>query len=554
MLFIVFISTLILFLIAYYFYGEKVLSRLFSINDNNPAPSHTQRDNIDFIPTNPIILFGHHFSSIAGAGPIVGPIIVGIAFGWLPALLWIIIGAIFIGGTHDMGAIIASIRHQGRSISEIANRYISPLSYRLFLLFVWLALVYILIVFTDLTSNSFVEDGATATASFLYIFLAVLFGISIYRLRLKILLGTFIFVPLVFWGIYLGIHYPLTNVPEFMGSQGRFYDLILLIYIFIASTLPVWLLLQPRDYLSSYLLYSSVLAGVIGIIFGGYEISYPLFTSYRSDYLGPLFPLVFVTIACGAVSGFHALVGSGTTSKQIDKESDAIKIGYGAMLIEGLVAVIALSTVMILLPSKELSTKAPLIVYAEGIAKFLSIFGFSSSAGKTFGLLALSSFILTTLDTATRLGRYIFQEFTNLTKPSNRWIATLSTLILPIIGLFSTMKDPITQNVLPAWKVIWPLFGTTNQLLAGLVLLVLTVYLLKNHRTIWYTLIPAVLMIIMSLWSLFELILKYKFSMVGIIAIFIAILCIVICIDSIITIRTYFHNEVDESQKIKSNM
>ncbi|MGC8926686.1 MAG: carbon starvation CstA family protein [Myxococcota bacterium] len=539
MLLIIFIGVLALFYISYRFYAKKILRNLFSIDDNNPTPSHTINDNIDYVPTKVVILFGHHFSSIAGAGPIVGPIIVGIAFGWLPALLWIILGSIFIGGTHDMGSIVSSIRHQGRSISEIANRYISPLSYKLLLVFIWLALVYILIVFTDLTSSSFVEDGATATASFLYILLAILFGISIYKFKLKILYGSLVFVPFVFISIYLGIKFPINGVPEFMGSQGRFFNIILLIYVFFASTLPVWLLLQPRDYLSSYLLYSSVVAGLIGIIFGRFEISYPIFTSYQSDYLGPLFPLVFVTIACGAVSGFHSLVGSGTTSKQIDKESDAITIGYGGMLVEGIVAVIALSTVMILSPSKELSTKAPLTVYAEGIARFLGIIGISPNFGKTFGLLALSSFILTTLDTATRLGRYIFQEFFNITQSGYRWIATIATLILPAIGLFSTLKDPINGRILPAWKVIWPLFGTTNQLLAGLVLIVITVYLLKNNKSIYYTLIPGLFMILMSIWSLTELILKYRLSMVGVIAIAILLLSIIIFIDSLKIIKDY---------------
>ncbi len=539
MLLAIFLFILLIFYIAYTYYGKRVLSGLFGINDDNRTPAHTMNDNVDFVPTNPLILFGHHFSSIAGAGPIVGPVIVGVAFGWLPALLWIILGSIFIGGAHDMGAIIASIRHQGRSISEIANKYISKLSYKLFLLFIWLALVYILIVFADLTSGSFVEDGATATASFFYILVAVVFGVSIYKFRLKTLYGTMIFVPLIFLGIFIGIEFPLKNVPEFLGSQARFFNVILLVYVFLASTLPVWILLQPRDYLSSYLLYSSVAAGIIGIILGNFEVSYPIFTSYRSDYLGPLFPLVFVTIACGAVSGFHALVGSGTTSKQIDRESDALKIGYGGMLVEGIVAVIALSTVMILLPSKELSQKAPLTIYAEGIAKFLAVTGLPQNIGRTFGLLALSSFILTTLDTATRLGRYIFQEFTGYNKPSQRWVATIITLILPAIGLFSKMEDPISHKILPAWKVIWPLFGTTNQLLAGLVLLVLTVYLLKNGRTIWYTFIPCVFMVLMSLWSLTELILKYRFSVVGTIAITILVLCLLICIDSAITLVKY---------------
>lgn len=539
MLLAIFISVLVLFFVAYRVYGAHILSKLFNVDDKNPTPSHVQGDGIDYVPTKNIILFGHHFSSIAGAGPIVGPVIVGVAFGWLPALVWIVAGSVLIGGPHDMGSIIASIRHKGRSISEIANQYISPLSYKLFLLFVWLALVYILIVFTDLTSASFVEDGATATSSFFYIFLAVLFGLAIYKLNMKILYGSLIFVPLVFVGIYLGIEFPLKHAPEIFGSANRFFNVVLMIYVFFASTLPVWLLLQPRDYLSSYLLYFSVLAGVAGIAFGGFGISYPAFTSYQSDYLGPLFPLVFVTIACGAVSGFHALVGSGTTSKQINRESDAVKIGYGGMLVEGIVAVIALMTVMILSPSKELASKAPLTVYAEGIAEFLAVFHLPPAYGKTFGLMALSAFILTTLDTATRLGRYVFQEFFNITDAKYRWPAAAATLLLPVVGLFSTLKDPLSGRVLPAWKVIWPLFGTTNQLLAGLVLLVISVYLLKNRKNINYTLIPCVFMVVMSLWSLVELILKYQFSMIGLIAIAILILTVTIVIDSVFTVKKY---------------
>jgi carbon starvation protein len=411
------------------------------------------------------------------------------------------------------------MRHQGRSISEIAHQYISPLSYKLFLLFVWLALVYILIVFADLTSASFVEDGATATASFLYIFFAVLFGLAVYKFHLNIFYGSLIFVPLVFIGIYLGVEFPFKDAPEIFGSPNKFFNVVLMIYVFFASTLPVWLLLQPRDYLSSYLLYFSVLAGVAGIALGGFGISYPAFTAYQSDYLGPLFPLVFVTIACGAVSGFHALVGSGTTSKQINRESDAVKIGYGGMLIEGIVAVIALMTVMILSPSKELASKAPLTVYAEGISKFLAVFHLPLEYGKTFGLMALSAFILTTLDTATRLGRYVFQEFFNKMDAKHRWAAAAATLVFPVIGLFSTLRDPLSGKVLPAWKVIWPLFGTTNQLLAGLVLLVISVYLLKNRKNMNYTLIPCIFMVAMSLWSLIELILKYQCSMIGLIAV-----------------------------------
>jgi carbon starvation protein len=355
-------------------------------------------------------------------------------------------------------------------------------------------------------------------------------------MKAGLLPASLVFVPLVFVGIWVGVKLPVHNVPALFGSPENTWNIVLIAYVFLASTLPVWVLLQPRDYLSSFLLYSSVGVGVIGLLSGKFGVHYPAFTGFHSDYLGPLLPVVFITIACGAVSGFHALVASGTTSKQLGRQSDAVVVGYGGMLVEGVVAVIALGTVMILAPGGAEARLQPMAVYAEGLARFAGLLGIPPAVGHTFGLLALSSFILTTLDTATRLGRYIFQEFTGLTHPRHRWTATLATLVLPTVFLFISLKGP-NGRPMPAWKAIWPLFGTTNQLLAALVLLVLTVWLIRMGRNFWWTLLPMAFMLVMTTWSLVQLILIYRLSLIGGIAILLFILTALILVETAHSLR-----------------
>jgi carbon starvation protein len=521
---------LVSFILAYFLHG-RFLEKRYSVDDSRPTPSHTDYDGVDRVPAPKAVLFGHHFSSIAGPGPIVGPIIAAIAFGWLPALLWVILGAILIGGMHDFSALIASVRHKARSIAEIAKEYMSPLAYKLFLAFIWLGLIYVLTVFTDLTSSTFVQDGGVATSSLLFMGLAVGFGTFVYRLKVRVLWSSLIFVPLVFFAAWLGQVIPISAsiVPKFIGANpGKTWDLLLIGYCFLASTTPVWILLQPRDYLSSYLLYASVIGAFFGILFGGYILEYPALTTWIAPRVGPLFPFLFITIACGACSGSHALVASGTSSKQLNKESDARTISYGGMLAEGLVAVIAISTVAMLVKGDPLTAKEPLIVYGAGMGKFLSVFGIPSKMGFSFGLLALSTFILTTLDTATRVGRYVFEEFFNLKGKKVRYLSTLATIILPAIFVLITLKDA-QGNPTPAWKLIWPIFGTTNQLLAGLTLLVVAVWLKKIGKKMVFVLIPMVFMNIMTLWALVILLGQYKFSAVGFIAfalLFLALLLI----------------------------
>lgn len=538
MLWLILSISILSFVLAYLIYG-RFLSNRYELDNSRPTPSHTDYDGIDRVPAHKAVLIGHHFSSIAGAAPIVGPIIAGIAFGWLPVLLWVILGSIFIGGVHDFSALVASIRHKGRSIAEIARQYMSPVAYKLFLVFIWLALVYVLTVFADLTATTFIQDGGVATSSIFFIALAILFGLSINRFKIPLLRASLVFVPLVFIAVWAGQKVPISAniVPGIIaGDPKKTWCIVLIFYCFLASTTPVWILLQPRDYLSSYLLYASVLGGFLGILFGGFSINYPAFTGWSVPNTGTLFPILFISVACGACSGFHSIVASGTTSKQLDKETDARVIGYGAMLLEGLVAVVALSTVAMIAKGDALTGKPPLVIYGTGVSNFLFALGIPKKLGFSFGLMALSAFVLTTLDTATRLGRYIFEEFFNFKGAPSRYISTLATLALPAIFVLITIKDP-TGKPIPAWKAIWPVFGASNQLLAGLVLLVIAVWLKKTGKKIGFILGPMIFMLVMTLWGLVTLLVRSKLSPVGVIAAVLLLLALVLIVEAYKTVR-----------------
>jgi carbon starvation protein len=517
----IFLISCLLLLAAYRFYG-RYLDRQLAIDPSAPTPANSERDGVDYVAANNAVLFGHHFSSIAGAGPIVGPIIAGLAFGWVPALLWIILGAILVGGVHDYTALMASIRHRGHTIGQVCRQYLSPFTYYLFLLFIWLALIYVIIVFLDLTATTFAPSipasatpdtaaaltargGNVATSSVLYIVIALLFGLSVYKLKLPFRVASLIFVPLVFAALWLGSRYPLTPdlVPAFLGSTKNFWSLALLVYCFAASVTPVWILLQPRDYLSSFLLIACLAGGALGIIVGGLNGGIPLqYAAFRGFYnedfhLGPLYPALFITIACGAVSGFHSIVASGTTSKQLNNEASAKPVAYGGMLVEAGLAVVSLAAVMVL---AKPSGQSPVAVFAGGMGRFFSMFGFPESAATTFGLLAVSTFLLTTLDTCTRLARFIFQEMFRVNGPVARIAGTAVSLLLPAFLVFQQIE--INGQAVPAWKAIWPAFGASNQLLAALALLVVYAWLRSEGRKTRYVLLPMVFMCVTTLTAL----------------------------------------------------
>ncbi len=525
--FILFIA-LVLFLIGYIFYG-RFLEKQYEVKEDEKVPSKTNFDGIDFIPTNKFILLGHHFSSIAGAGPIVGPIIAGMAYGWLPGILWIVLGTLFIGGLHDFSALIASVRNKGKSIGEVAKLYMGEKVYKIFLLFIWFSLIYVITVFTDLAATTFAEEPPVAQVNVGYIFIALIFGFTLYRLKINLPLATLFSLFLIGIILFFSLEKSLINLSK------EVWIWILLIYCFFASILPVWVLLQPRDYLSSFLLYSILIVGIFGIFFGNYQISYPAFLSFNPQ-IGPLFPFVFITVACGAVSGFHSLVSSGTTSKQLDNIKNARFVAYGGMILEGILAIIALSTVMIL--SKDLikSAKIPLEIFSLGISQFVSLIGLNPKIGLIYGYLAISAFILTTLDTATRISRYVLQEFLNISGSSLklRTIMTFLCLILPILLLHIKFYAPEGTQI-PAWKIIWPIFGATNQLLAALVLLTIYVWI-RNFKPGKYLfiLIPTIFMIITTLSALIYIIFgKFKLNIITLIGFILIILALYMIIESL---------------------
>ena len=510
-----------LFYVAYITYGKFLVKKIYALDDNNVTPAVEMNDGLDYVPTDKKFLMGQHFSAIAAAGPITGPIIAGLAFGWLPTLIWIIVGSIFIGGVHDMGAMVASVRNKARSITETVRLNVSRRAWILFNLFIWFTLVMIIVAFTDVTTSSFVNTvdigngelvggGAIATSSLLYLALPVVMGFLLKYTKLNLTWATIIFLPLVGVAIWVGQYIPL-NMPSVLGlAPQKVWNFIVLIYCFVAAVVPVWALLQPRGHLGGYFLYASLIVAFIGVIFGGFTVKYPAFNpkGLEASAVWPaMIPMLFITVACGACSGFHSLVGSGTTSKQIKKEGDTKLVGYGMMLVEGIVAVIALATVMMITKDDPLVSKSPNFVYASGLGSFMQLIGVSPAFGISFGLMAFTTFVYDTLDICTRLGRYIIQELTGFKSWAGKIFATLLTGGVPLLLMLITLKDA-AGNPVPAWSMFWKTFGASNQLLAGLALIGITVWLLNTakYKKAWiFTFVPAVFMFIMSTWALIKM-------------------------------------------------
>ncbi|MDX2115370.1 MAG: carbon starvation CstA family protein [Planctomycetota bacterium] len=533
-------------LVAGYFLYGSFIARQYRIDDTRATPAALQNDGVDFIPTNPFYLLSQHFSAIAAAGPIAGPILACMSFGWLPCLLWIVVGVVFIGAVHDFSALVASVRHGAHSIAEIARRNLGRRAALALVAFIWIALVYVIIAFTQITAGTFVgvseeiagidapfnKGGAVAMASTLYLLLALVLGVVQRVLRPPLWLVTAIFVPASLVCVWAG-----TRLDDVLVFGARTWFVVILAYCFVSSMLPMWLLQQPRGYLGGFILYLAIAVGLFGVLLGGFDVKQPMLTERALETLNPLsalalldreqaggsmtgyiLPFLFVTIACGACSGFHGLICGGTTSKQIARESHCHPVGYGAMLLEGLVAVIALSTVMVLTPA-EAKGLTPARVYGDGLAAYLTL-----ALGKeafvfcaTFGAMAFSTFVFDTLDVSTRLGRYLLSELV-FSRGENRVdeapaqpepgaspqdrrarqlvgvLAAGATAGVPLVMLLTA--DP------SAYVLFWTLFGTSNQLLAALTLLGVAVWLKRSGRRAWYVLGPAAFMSVITLWAL----------------------------------------------------
>ena len=476
---LIFVLAIACFAAGYRFYASRV-ARLFPIDVKRPTPAVKNYDGVDYVPAkNWLVLFGHHFSSIAGAGPIIGPVIGCIYWGWLPALIWIVVGTVVIGGVHDFVTLMISVREDGRSIPEVAANAVSKRARWIFSIFVWLALILVVAVFAHLCAKTFVTEPQVILPSVGLIPAALLVGYLIYQRGAR--MGWATLLGLAILGACLAAA-PHVAVPA-AWSDARVWTVILLAYAFVASVLPVNILLQPRDYLCSFLLIIGGAAGVVGLVVTRPTVTQPAFLS-ASTQQGFLWPMMCVTIACGAISGFHAVVASGTTSKQMANERHGRRIGYGGMVAEGIVALIAVLAVVSGISRSQtglcllLKDAGPICVYAEGFAGLTR--AFMGPYGKFLAVVILNAFILTTLDTATRVCRYITEELMGL---KNRYAASAVTVVaagaLALTG---------------AWNKLWPAFGASNQLVAALALFVAACWFLSRGKDVRYTLWPAIFM------------------------------------------------------------
>lgn len=486
-----------IFGLAYVLYG-RYLGRVFDINDERPTPAHQRQDGQEFVPTRKAVLFGHHFSSIAGGAVIVGPITAALAWGWVPAVLWIVIGTVVFGGLNDFASLTASIRHGGQSVGHIFEQYIDARGKKYLLAIAAVANLLVIGSLSLVTAIIFDAYPSAATASVIYVGLAVLFGLYWHYFGLPFLPGTILFVIGMCGGVLIGFEYPLvlvphgvnTVLPTVVNPNVSAWLALILLYAFVASVLPVWSLLQPRDYLSSFLLYAglfgALVAVVVGTLFGTANAPLTMrldpFSGIMSEAfgeIGPLVPMLFPTIFCGAACGFHSMVCCGTTSKQLDRETDAYAIGYGSTIAEGVLAVLAVGMVAIVpkIPSGT-GLELALPTFATGGGIILSAIGIPREMGSAFMALMLSAFSLTTVDTSVRLGRYLFDEA----------FAGRETMTSRIVGTetVSAGWQVLVAYLLIAsgsWATLWPLFGGSVQVFAGLTMFTLGVWLARRHGT-----------------------------------------------------------------------
>lgn len=482
---------------GYLLYG-RLVARVLGVDPSRRTPAHERYDGVDYVPARHwFVLFGHHFSSICAAGPIVGPALAVAYWGWAPSLLWIVLGGVLLGAVADFSSLIVAVRHGGVSIAEVTGRIVTPRARAFFSVFILIALVLVLAVFAVLTAGTFVQAPEIVVPSWGILPVALGAGLLLYRGRSgrgRLVGVTLAGLVAIVGLLVLGHRLPLGAPPwGGLGAQ-TFWILLLFAYCFVASVAPVQYVLQPRDYLSSYVLFATIGIGVVGALVAAPAMqSDPFHGFLPSDWpaAGPLWPLLFVTIACGAISGFHSVVSSGTTCKQLDSERHACRIGYGAMLVESLVAALVVVAVGAGITA---SRHAELLRGPGGaIAAFGEGYGaltrrYLGPYGATFAIMALNFFILTTLDTATRLGRYLLEELTGM---SNRYLTT-SLVVAASLALALTGQ----------WRALWPAFGASNQLVGGLALLVVSLWLIQRGAKSRIAMIPAVVMLATTIGAL----------------------------------------------------
>ena len=523
------IAGLFVFFIGYKFYSNFLGQKIYEIDDSNLSmPSSSFEDGVDYIPTKKHILFGHHFTSIAGAAPIVGPCVAAY-WGWLPALLWILIGTVFMGAVHDFGALVTSVKEKGRSIADIASLTISDRARSMFLVFVILLVWLVLAVFAMVIADLFVSIPSSVIPINIQILIAIIMGFIIYKKKIDAVIPSFIALALLYFFVWVGTQSPV-DFTESMPLQDakNLWITLLFIYCSIASLLPVWTLLQPRDYINSHQLFFGLALLIVGIFVAQPIVDAPAIRSFSDPETPDLFPLLFVTIACGAISGFHGLVSSGTSSKQLEKLSDSRVVGYGGMIGEGTLALV--STICAVAGiSLVANANLPAVGFVEdlnwstyydtwahasgnkatafvlGGGALLKSIGFSESLANTLIAVLVISFAATTLDTATRIQRFILNEFGQATKIkplTNRYFATVIAVLPAMLMAFWNITDPGTGAVKQAGWILWPIFGASNQMLAALTLMVLTLYYWIRKKPILPLLIPMVIIMIVTFTAL----------------------------------------------------
>ena len=549
------IGSFVGFIVAYNTYGRWLSKTVFHLDSNALVPSKELQDDVDFVPTKKEVIFGHHFTSIAGTGPIVGPAI-AVLWGWLPALLWVIFGSIFIGAVHDFGALVVSLRNRGQTIGEVAGRIISPRAKILFLFILFFALTIVLAIFGLVIATIFSLYPSSVLPVWISLPIAICVGVWIHKFGGNHWVASLVGLLIVYFCIYLGAYhfdsFEIKPTSIAILNPIVIWTLILLTYCYIASVLPVWVLLQPRDFINSHQLLLALGLMVVGLIIacltGQASLSESAPAIAKTTELPmdapPIWPFLFITIACGAVSGFHCLVSSGTSSKQVECEDDAKFVGYGAMLLEGALAVVVILaccagvgmgkfdknnvtntyTIAKSIDGEEVrgaaawnaryrekaswndyNLGAKVGAFIEGGANFLSAIGIPLKLGVCLIAVLVAGFAATTLDTATRLQRYVIQEIgMTLRVPpvSNKYVATGIAVVLGgvIAAMPMTPGDPTSYG--KGGFLLWPLFGATNQLLAGLAFMVTLFYLWRRKKPIWFVLIPMVIMLIMPAWAM----------------------------------------------------
>ncbi len=547
------------YFVAYHTYGRWLARKIFSLDPEAVVPSVELRDDVDYCPTKKAVIFGHHFTSIAGTGPIVGPAI-AVFWGWLPALLWVLFGAIFFGAVHDFGALVVSLRNRGYTVGQIAGRMIAPRTKYLFLLILFFSLTLVLAIFGLVIASIFKLYPESVLSVWLAMPVAVLVGLWVYKLRGGILLPSLLALGLMYAAIYIGVYYCPIQLPQSWGNAIVIWTIILLIYCYIASVLPVWLLLQPRDFINSHQLLVALGLLVLGLVAAAFSNkidligSAPAIAQEVPADAPPIFPFLFVTVACGAVSGFHCLVSSGTSSKQVASEPDAQLVGFGSMLMEGVLAVLVIiaccagvgmgafkrdvtkfergvgyeHTVVLAADGEQLKGLDAWRERYNPEKSWFKDFGLGDKVGAfvdgganivaavgvplelAIGIIAVlvASFAATTLDTATRLHRYVIQELAAASriKPlTNKYAATGLAVVLG--GCLAMLPGP-KGVVGTGGLILWPLFGATNQLLAGLAFLVTFFYLWRRGKPTWFIAVPAAVMLVMPIsalcWQMFN--------------------------------------------------